>query len=138
LQRQRKLHEPRQPGEHPYRAADADGKEQREGGVMANADELRDANPWHPISNAVDLKHLGKLAEELSEAGAAVARCIIQGMDEAEPVTGRINRQWLQDELADVLANVDLVIDQFKLDRPAMTRRQVRKKQHLRQWHALA
>jgi hypothetical protein len=27
--------QPRQPGEHPYRAADADGKEQREGGVMA-------------------------------------------------------------------------------------------------------
>ena len=26
--------QPRQPGEHPYRAADADGKEQREGGVM--------------------------------------------------------------------------------------------------------
>ena len=28
--------QPRQPGEHPYRAADADGKEQREGGVMAD------------------------------------------------------------------------------------------------------
>jgi NTP pyrophosphatase (non-canonical NTP hydrolase) len=105
---------------------------------MANADELRDANPWHPMSNAVDLKHLGKLAEELSEAGAAVARCIIQGIDEAEPVTGKINRQWLQDELADVLANIDLVVDQFKLDRLVMIRRQVRKKQHLRQWHALA
>ena len=73
---------------------------------MANADELRDANPWHPMSDAVDLKHLGKLAEELSEAGAAVARCIIQGIDEKEPVTGKINREWLQDELADVIANI--------------------------------
>lgn len=82
---------------------------------MANADDLRDASPWHPMSDAVDLKHLGKLAEELSEAGAAVARCIIQGIDEAEPVTGKINRQWLQDELADVQANIGLVIERFKL-----------------------
>ena len=105
---------------------------------MANADELRDANPWHPMSNAVDLKHLGKLAEELSEAGAAVARCIIQGIDEAEPVTGKINREWLQDELADVIANIGLVVDRFKLDKMAMVHREVRKKQHLRQWHDLA
>lgn len=105
---------------------------------MADADDLRDANPWHPMSNAVDLKHLGKLAEELSEAGAAVARCIIQGIDEAEPVTGKINRQWLQDELADVQANIGLVIERFKLDVLAMTHRAVRKKNHLRQWHDLA
>ena len=31
--------QPRQPGEHPYRAADADGKEQREGGVMETLGE---------------------------------------------------------------------------------------------------
>jgi hypothetical protein len=105
---------------------------------MADADKLRDANPWHPISDAVDLKHLGKLAEELSEAGAAVARCIIQGIDEAEPVTGKINRQWLQDELADVLAGINLTVDRFKLDKHAMLHRQARKENHLRQWHALA
>lgn len=105
---------------------------------MANADELRDANPWHPMSDAVDLKHLGKLAEELSEAGAAVARCIIQGIDEAEPVTGKINRQWLQDELADVLANIDLVVDRFGLNKFAMMHRETRKKTHLRQWYTLA
>lgn len=105
---------------------------------MANADELRDANPWHPMSNAVDLKHLGKLAEELSEAGAAVARCIIQGIDEAEPVTGKVNRKWLQDELADVVANIELVVDRFGLDHLTMRTRLERKKKHLRQWHALA
>lgn len=105
---------------------------------MANADELRDANPWHPISNAVDLKHLGKLGEELNEAGSAVSRCIIQGVDEKEPVTGKINREWLEDELADVLANISLVCARFQLDTVRMEKRAQRKKLHLRQWHNLA
>jgi hypothetical protein len=37
------LHEPRQPGEHPYRAADADGAvSKRQGGIMSNsADRMR-------------------------------------------------------------------------------------------------
>jgi hypothetical protein len=44
-----------------------------------------DPNPWIPIQNPLDLKHLGKLIEELNEAGSATARCIIQGIDEVEP-----------------------------------------------------
>src|ERR1700723_3589938 len=34
--------QPRQPGEHPYRAADADGKEQWEGGVMYLIEDMID------------------------------------------------------------------------------------------------
>lgn len=60
---------------------------------MSNENTLGFPNPWHPISDPVDLKHLGKLSEELGECSAAVARCIIQGIDECEPVTGKINRQ---------------------------------------------
>lgn len=105
---------------------------------MSNADNLRDANPWHPITNAKDLKHLGKLGEELGEAQAAVSRCIIQGMDEKEPVTGKINREWLEDELADVLANIRLVSDHFNLNTNRMWERGEKKKKHLRQWHSLA
>lgn len=66
-------------------------------------------NPWIPMSKPIDIKHLGKLAEELGEASSAVARCLIQGIDESEPVTGKLNRQWLEDELADVCANIQLV-----------------------------
>jgi len=105
---------------------------------MADADHLRDANPWHPMSAPIDLKHLGKLCEEASELGAAISRCIIQGIDEAEPVTGKINRHWLQDELADVSANADLVIEHFGLDRAAIQQRALKKKAHLKQWHSLA
>jgi len=55
-------------------------------------------NPWHPMSDPVDIKHLGKLLEELAEgvnalnevasamnkAASAVARCLIQGINEAQ------------------------------------------------------
>jgi len=105
---------------------------------MSNADTLRDANPWHPIADPVDLKHLGKLAEEANELGSAIARCIIQGVDECEPVTGKLNRQWLQDEIADVQANLDLVIERFGLDEEAMDARAAKKRRHLKQWHDLA
>jgi hypothetical protein len=112
---------------------------------MADANQLRDANPWHPIDDKVDLKHLGKLGEELSElaaaaskCGAAVSRCIIQGVDEAEPTSGKINRVWLEDEIADVRAGSELCIERFGLDEARIAARAEKKKAHLRQWHNLA
>jgi NTP pyrophosphatase (non-canonical NTP hydrolase) len=104
---------------------------------MANADDLRDANPWSPTTNPLDLAHLGKLAEECNELGAAIARCIIQGIDEREPVTGKLNREWLEDEVADVRAGLDLVCKHFGLDLTRIGLRHVRKVGHLQQWHGL-
>lgn len=99
--------------------------------------KMAEPNPWQPISNPVDLAHLGKLGEELNEAGAAVNRCIIQGLDGAEPVTGKVNRAWLQDELADVLGMIDLAIERFGLDAGAMAVRSHAKKTHKRAWHKM-
>jgi hypothetical protein len=94
-------------------------------------------NPWRPTRDALDLKHLGKLGEELAEALAAVSRCIIQGIDECEPVTGKPNRQWLTEEIADALANICLVRLHFGLDPDVINRRIERKIAGLRQWHAM-
>lgn len=105
---------------------------------MADADKLRDASPWHPMTDAVAVKHLGKLNEESGELTSATARCQIQGIDEREPVTGKLNRHWLEDEIADVLAGIDLNIEHFNLDVPRIMERRARKKQHLRQWHEMA
>jgi hypothetical protein len=88
------------------------------------------------MSNPVDLKHLGKFIEECTEAGSAAARCIIQGIDETEPTTGKNNRAWLTEEIADVYANAKLVIDHFGLDENAISVRAERKKEYLRRWHA--
>ncbi len=99
---------------------------------------MSDPNPWHPMTDPVDLKHLGKLGEELGEASAAVSRCIIQGIDAREPVTGKPNKEWLEDELADVLAGVDLNIKRFELDEARILERAKRKTEMLRKWHDMA
>lgn len=93
--------------------------------------------PWQPMRKAIDLKHLGKLGEELNEAGAAVGRCIIQGIEECEPVTGKPNREWLEDELADVMANLQLVCEHFGLDIDRMNERVDSKLPRLRKWHGM-
>lgn len=100
-------------------------------------DALPDPNPWMPMSNALDIKHLGKLAEEANELGSAIARCLIQVIDEREPVSGKPNRQWLTEEIADVLANIDLVIAHFDLPISAIEARKSRKISHLKQWYAM-
>lgn len=95
-------------------------------------------NPWHPMSNAIDLKHLGKLGEECNELGSAIFRCIIQGIYEKEPVTGKENKQWLTEEIADVFANINLVIEHFNLDEEFITKRAKDKAARLKTWHDMA
>lgn len=73
-------------------------------------------SPWVPMSNAADKKVIGKLLEELGEAVAAASRCLIQGISECDPVTGKINRQWLEEELADVRGLTWLAIAHFSLN----------------------
>jgi len=95
-------------------------------------------NPWHPIQNAQDLKTLGKFGEELGECSAAVSRCIIQGVAERHPVTGKINLEWLLEEIADVIAGAELTIERFNLNEIVIGQRVSRKKEQLRQWHRMA
>lgn len=98
-------------------------------------DSITDPSPWVPMTKLIDLKHLGKLGEELNECGAAVSRCIIQGIEESEPVTLKPNREWLEDEIADVLANIYLVQKHFKLNQEKILARRERKITHLTRWH---
>lgn len=105
---------------------------------MVDHTTLRDPSPWQPMSDPVDLKHLGKFGEELNECGAAVARCIIQGIDECEPTTGKSNREWLEDEIADILAGAELCVHRFRLDMNRIEIRRNRKMVHLRKWHNMA
>lgn len=91
--------------------------------------------PWKPDTDPVVIKTLGKLAEELGECSAAVARCLIQGIDEAEPMTGKTNRHWLEEEIADVYANTTLVIRHFRLDLECIGRRCDAKIPQLEAWH---
>lgn len=94
--------------------------------------------PWHPISNPVDIKHLGKLNEELGEAISAVSRCIIQGLEGVNAKSNQTNKEWLEDELADVIANSELVIDRFGLDKARIAQRVADKKAFLLPLHLRA
>lgn len=128
------------------RVARAEALLHGEDGLMVDASKLDPtANPWHPMNVPTDVKTIGKLIEELTElaaaasrAASAASRCLIQGIDEAEPVTGVINRAWLEDEIADVRANLFLTVERFGLDEVRMTERIVKKMRHLRSWHAQA
>ena len=95
-------------------------------------------NPWHPIKDAVELKHLGKLGEECGELASIICRCIIQGVDEHHPVTNVSNRKALEDEIADVLGNISLVIVHFGLNMEEISKRSNRKCELLRTWHKMA
>ena len=98
---------------------------------------IADASPWVPESNPHALMHLGKLGEELAECGSVVSRCIIQGIGEAEPSTGEVNRDWLTKEIGDVLANITMVRKFFALDADAIDARVAFKIDYLRRWHSL-
>lgn len=73
-------------------------------------------SPWQPETSQHRLAVLGKLAEEGTEVATAAVRCIIQGIDECEPVTGKPNRRWLEEEIADVIAQTRLAVDALGLD----------------------
>jgi hypothetical protein len=92
-------------------------------------------SPWKPETSPLRIALLGKFLEELNECASAVARCIIQGIDESEPVTGLVNREWLTKEIADVQATMHLVHVHFRLDTVAISERKWAKTRHLGEWH---
>jgi hypothetical protein len=94
-------------------------------------------NPWVPMDDPKDIKHLGKMMEELGELTSAAARCLIQGIDETEPSSGKTNRQWLQEEISDVHATSFLTTQRFELNTTEITARANRKIDHLRKWFAM-
>jgi len=93
--------------------------------------------PWVPTSDPIELAILGKLQEELAELQGIVARIIIQGIDEVEPVTKVPNRVALQHEVADVYATLSVTVSQYRLNPNEITERVTAKIAHLYKWHEL-
>lgn len=96
--------------------------------------------PWMPITDPATLKRLGKLNEELGECTSASARCLIQGFDGTEPDTGKVNRQWLLEELADVEAQAVCTLDMLKLSEEESQQYEERRNRKIKQmleWEAM-
>lgn len=66
-------------------------------------------SPWMPVTDQQLLAVLGKLGEEGGELAARCCRCIIQGLDELDPDTGRTNREELSREISDVAACMQML-----------------------------
>lgn len=98
---------------------------------------MRQPSPWIPMTDPVELAMLGKAVEEVNELGSAIARCIIQGIDEAHPTTGKTNRQWLTEEMADVRAVLATLQKQFGITDYDMEERVEVKLKHFSGWRKL-
>lgn len=92
---------------------------------------------WVPTTNLLMLRRMGKLSEELGELQAVAARCIIQGIDEVDPGTGRVNSNRLADELADVYAQIECTMEALKLHKGNFARRVTIKKGQMREWEEM-
>lgn len=94
-------------------------------------------SPWFPMTDTNTVRALGKTLEELGELTSAVARCLIQGIDEKEPVTGKINREWLEQEIADVQAQFAVLVDHFGLNMDFIESRAAKKMKQMHEWRAM-
>lgn len=92
---------------------------------------------WHVEEDQRRLRRLGKSLEEVSELGAVLARCIIQGIDEIDPSSGKTNRLRLQEEVADVRTQIDRLIFFFSLDKDAIFFREIDKNASMERWEEL-
>jgi hypothetical protein len=92
---------------------------------------------WNTMQDERDRRVIGKLLEELTELGTAASRCLIQGIDECEPSTGKPNKEWLEDEIADVRAMTLLTMQHFKLNGDRIRDRALVKFYHKRKWVAM-
>ena len=94
-------------------------------------------SPWKPITDPIMLATLGKTLEELGELTAAISRCIIQGVEEKEPVTGKPNLEWLAEEIADVIATLELTMERTGITRDQIMPRVDNKVARLVEWRQM-
>jgi NTP pyrophosphatase (non-canonical NTP hydrolase) len=92
---------------------------------------------WTPTTDLMMLRRMGKLQEELAELANVAARCIIQGIDEVDPGSGKVNRTRLENEIADVLAQCRCTIDALGLDDDHIAERTREKREQMAEWEAM-
>lgn len=92
---------------------------------------------WIPTTDLMMLRRMGKLSEELGELQAVAARCVIQGIDEVDPGSGKANRLRLEQEIADVIAQCEVTMKALGLNESAINMRVYQKAQQMAEWEAM-
>lgn len=91
-------------------------------------------NPWTPDPCPKQARRIGKTLEELAELSKILARISIQGLDAVDPKTGVSNLQSLQEETADVQAQINLNVAFFRMDQDMLLNRIEKKEDQMTQW----
>lgn len=99
-----------------------------------------DPSPWIPPEfDPLTRKALNKLGEENSELTTVLFRIQNQteGLDAIIPGETKTNRQWLEEEIADVFATSALAVKHLKLDMPFIEERVKKKTVYLEKWYMM-
>lgn len=94
--------------------------------------QMKKPNPWIPEENLIIRAILGKFIEEAGEAITAASRCLIQGLDEKHPITGKANIQWLEEEFDDLENMIKQARRRFQLESSYV--RLGNKERHINEW----
>ncbi len=97
---------------------------------------MPDITLWLPENDLIRRQVLNKLTEETGELLQIVGRCLAQGVDKADPRTGKPNIEALADEIADVTAAVAWLDEVITLP-PGRDARTARKLHGFREWQQL-
>lgn len=92
---------------------------------------------WIPTTDPMLQRRMGKLIEECGELLAVAGRIGIQGIDEIDPGTGKVNRLRLAEELADVAAQIECTLQRLGLNRDFHEGRASRKRGYMDEWEAM-
>lgn len=93
---------------------------------------MTEVSKWELEESPILRRRIGKTNEEICELGKVLNRMALQGVDATDPSTGELLIDQLHEEVADVLAQIEVNEKFFKLD---MCRINVRKKQKIKQMY---
>lgn len=101
---------------------------------MVDHTKMGEPSPWRPEKNQTLLALLGKASEEAAELINILCRAIIQGIEEKDPKTDVPNIIAIQDEVADMEAQLMLLKEYLDLNRKYIAERANAKFQHKDKW----
>ena len=77
------------------------------------------------------------LSEECAEVIQAISKCHRFGLDNVKPGKPKTNREHLEEELGDLLAMVDIMLDKGMIQQENLDIAKVNKIEKLKQWSTI-
>jgi NTP pyrophosphatase (non-canonical NTP hydrolase) len=74
------------------------------------------------------------LSEECAEVIQAISKCHRFGLDNFKPGKPKTNREHLEEELGDLMAMVDILLEMGAISRPSLEMAKIGKIEKLKKW----